>query len=564
MLKERLPPRPHPMNRFKSYRSLFFAALGGIVFALTAPPTNLYPASVIGLSLFAFSLADAPTFFRAFGRGAMFATAAGIVGLRFVPTVILRFTSLGSGLAYLALVLLAAAQSLPWAFGGGVCTLLIRRGRIPFEAAFGAATFTALCIPTIFAWTPAGLVSPWPELLQLADLIGERGVSVLFAAAAALMARSALMLRGRPPGSPAPENPAPLRLSHRALHPILAAIVLFIALAVHGRIRIAAIQQASLSLPAVPIALINQAVQAEERWDPKNHPMILKRLRALTLQAENQGAALTVWPEAAYPYPLDHIARRAPTGNRAILSDGVRGPVLFGLITRARPVSVDGFVELNSYNSATLVSPDGNLKPSYDKLQLLWFGEMVPGGAYFPALRRIFQKSGGLIPGEKPVALHLDPERDTRAGQNPRAALHMGVLNCYEDTLTGVGRQIVRALQPNLLVNVTNDVWFSDTAEPELHARLAVMRAVELRLDLIRAVNYGVTSWVDASGTTRLRKEQNNPFVVMVHPAIREGQLTPYARMGDIPMLAAFAALILASGLRAFMQAKAKTTNSGQ
>jgi apolipoprotein N-acyltransferase len=63
-----------------------------------------------------------------------------------------------------------------------------------------------------------------------------------------------------------------------------------------------------------------------------------------------------------------------------------------------------------------------------------------------------------------------------------------------------VGRRIALSLRPNLLVNVTNDAWFTGTAEPELHARLAVMRAIELRLDLVRAVNRGVASWVDATG----------------------------------------------------------------
>lgn len=537
------------MAKLRTYSSLLLAALGGIAFALTAPPTDLYPSALLGMALLAFSLADAPGFFRAAGRGALWATAAGIVGLRFVPLVIQRFTPLGTGLSYLALVLLAAAQSIPWALGSGLCAFLVKRGRIPLEMAFGAGTLCALLIPTIFAWTPAGLSSPWPELVQLADLIGERGVSVLLAACAALCARSALRVLGRAPGKPAPSPPPPPRFTHRALHPALGALVLLIAMAVHGRLRIAQIQRDSRPLPTVPIALVNHSIGAHERWDRKNHPMILRRLRNLTVQAEREGALLTVWPEAAYPHPLEHTQRLTPSDARAIVGKGVRGPILTGLITRAPPVMIDGAIEYNSYNSATLVLPNGTAQPPYDKLQLLWFGEMVPGGAYFPALRRIFQKSGGLIPGSKPIALHLTPEDDPERTGAP--ALQMGVLNCYEDTLAGVGRQIVQALRPNLLVNVTNDVWFAGTAEPELHARLAVMRAVELRLDLIRAVNYGVTSWVDASGTTRLRKEEANPFVVMVHPAIREEKLTPYARLGDVPMLAALAALILASALRA-------------
>ena len=121
---------------------------------------------------------------------------------------------------------------------------------------------------------------------------------------------------------------------------------------------------------------------------------------------EEQGAELTIWPEAAYPYVLDHDARHAPRGPTAILTSKVRGPIVVGLITRDQPVTLpSGQVETNSFNSAALVLPDGSMSAPYDKLQLLWFGEMVPGGAQLPWLRRIFQKSGGLIPGAAPRAL---------------------------------------------------------------------------------------------------------------------------------------------------------------
>lgn len=95
-------------------RELLLAALGGVVFALTAPPTNLYPAVLIGLALLAASIHGLdderapPTFWVAFGRAAVWGTSAGLVGLRFVPVVIQRFTPLGVAASILALALLAA------------------------------------------------------------------------------------------------------------------------------------------------------------------------------------------------------------------------------------------------------------------------------------------------------------------------------------------------------------------------------------------------------------------------------------------------------------------------
>ncbi|HVY44831.1 MAG TPA: apolipoprotein N-acyltransferase, partial [Minicystis sp.] len=271
------------------------------------------------------------------------------------------------------------------------------------------------------------------------------------------------------------------------------------------------------------------------------HPGILRTLRELTRRVEAEGAELTIWPEAAYPYALDHAAPRADHGGRALLGGGVRGPILFGLITRARDDDAEGR-RYDSYNSATLVGRDGRMETPVDKLQLLWFGETVPGSATFPWLGRLFQRSGGLVPGTAPRALDL-PRDDG-------PALRMAVLNCYEDTLTSVGRRVTADLAPNLLVNVTNDAWFDDTAESELHARLAAMRAVESRHDLVRAVNLGVMTWVDAAGVVRARWDASRAQTLLVTPAVDGGELTPYTRFGDAPCLALFAVCGLAAWLR--------------
>ena len=546
------------MQFLRSHRALFLAVLGGVVFALTSPPTNIYPAVILGLALLAGSLTLPPEprgksvapaelgFWRAFGRGAAWGTAAGIVGLRFVPAVIQRFTPLGIFAAYLALVLLSAAQSLIWAMAAGITAILRRRAKVPFELAFAIGVFVAVSLPTVFAWTPAGLVSPWPVFVQLADLVGERGVSALFAVGAALICRAALALRGATPEpSDLPAPPGPLRFDPRARRPALAAAGLFALLAIHGALRIRSIATDTLALPTARIGLVDQAVPPLERWDPKNSAPILRSLRELTRKLENDGVELTIWPEAAYPYTLDHDARFVPrAGPMAILGGRVRGPLLIGLITREKPtITPSGAVEYNSYNSATLITPDGAMQAPYDKLQLLWFGEMVPLGAELPWLRHLFQKSGGLIPGSEPRALTLE--------RTAGPSLRMGVLNCYEDTLTSVGRRVAVELAPNLIVNVTNDAWFQGTAEPELHARLAAMRAVELRRDLVRAVNLGVASWIDAAGVVRARYAGEEASTLQVEPAIRNGGLTAYARLGDAPLRISFGIAAVFFALRA-------------
>jgi apolipoprotein N-acyltransferase len=390
---------------------------------------------------------------------------------------------------------------------------LLRKLRAPLELAFGAGIMLAASLPSVFVWTPAGLVSPWPVVVQSADLIGERGVSVLLAVLAALSVRALCELSAH-------------GVERRSILPIAAAAALAAGMIGHGAWSMQ--RYADPSAESARIGLIHAAIDPRFRWQRGNWPTILAELRRQTARAEAEGVELSIWPEAAYPYPLAHGSERAPGGQRSLFAGRVSGPVLFGLIATAPSRKTEEGLRRDSYNSATLVTPDGRMQPSYDKMELLWFGETVPLSEQIPWLKRTFQRSGGLIPGAELRGLRLD-----RDSGEP---LRMGVLNCYEDTLPGLGRRVMQTVEPNLLVNVTNDAWFVGTAEPEMHARLGAMRAIELRRDLVRAVNMGVAGWIDAAGRVRVRSAATEPGWLLVTPTLRSGAPTLYARFGDWPM----------------------------
>jgi apolipoprotein N-acyltransferase len=181
--------------------------------------------------------------------------------------------------------------------------------------------------------------------------------------------------------------------------------------------------------------------------------------------------------------------------------------------------------------------PDGSISEPYAKVHLLWFGETVPLADVFPSIRRVFARGLGIVPGEKQVLMTV--------ARREGPAMRLSVLNCFEDTLPAVTREPLRGLEPppNLLVNVTNDAWFFGSQESELHLRLAVLRAIEARRDLVRSVNRGVTSWIDAAGRVRLRYDAPLPAAPLVEPALLD-VTAPYTVLGDLPALLAIAALL--------------------
>jgi len=466
---------------------------GGLVYALGEPPFDLYPCVLVGLGMLAYGFYRAETLREAASRGFLWALAMQLVTLRPLAAVVQNFTSLGPVVAWACLPLLAALQSLAYGAAFGLAHLATSRLPVSKTAAFAMGLFIALLSPAVFAWTPAGLLSPYPMLLQLAEIVGEHGVSVLLGIAAALCAKACWQ---------------------RRLGPALGGAALLVAMLAHGAFRMRAIIEEEAEAPSLRVALLQPSIDAKRRWEKGEHFAILTHLRELTRRAEAEGAMLTIWPEAAYPYRLPHAAGPTPLGERGVVGGDVRGPVLTGLITHGPGDA--------RYNSATIVAPNGRMQLPQDKLDLLWFGETVPFGDVFPWLRRTFQPRGALLPGKEARLLYLGDAR-------------IAVLNCYEDSLSKRGRAMA-ALSPDLLVNVTNDAWFVPSAEPELHLRLSVMRSIELRRSLVRAVNMGPSSWIDAAGRVRARHDGDEPGFVMASPALHGRPPTVYARFGHLPM----------------------------
>lgn len=482
--------------------------LGGVLVAASGPP---FPSALVvcvfaGLALLAVSL-EGVSVGRAAMRGFLFGFAANVVVFHFVVGTITEFTDLPWIAAAFALVLLAAGQSLPWVVAAIAHVLLRRRAPIALSLAGGAAL--ALAVPQIFVWTVGAPLGRAPILMQLAEVIGERGLSVLVAATAGLLA-SAWLADGR----------ARLRFAG-------AAMAIPLALLLYGVIRIPTVDAAAREAPHVRVGLVQHAVAPKIRWEPSAFAMIHARLWRLTREAEKQGATLAIWPEAAYPWVLPNEPSR-DAGPFRIRPPGVKLEVLTGVLTDApSPAGSEPGARWH-FNAATLVGVDGMTQPVSAKIELLAFGEYVPFGETFPWLRRTFSRGGGLVAGKEVVLL------ETRAkGPQVRA----GVLNCYEDTIPGLARRVAKA-GPNLLVNVTNDAWFGHGAEPELHLLEAIPRAIELRRSLVRAVNTGVTSWVDPVGRVVDRAPREREAVLVADVPLMEGGPTPYERVGDLGWIA--------------------------
>lgn len=146
-------------------------------------------------------------------------------------------------------------------------------------------------------------------------------------------------------------------------------------------------------------------------------------------------------------------------------------------------------------------------------------GERAPFADWFPQMRTIAPPKTAYVVPRPADVLTLDAHR-----------LYVSI--CYEDILYEPFRATVQQLMPDLLVNLTNDSWFSGSAASQLHFALARLRAIEHRRWLLRVTNDGVTSLVAPTGyiTWTLPPHQRATGTTAV--GLLQTQ-TLYGRVGD-------------------------------
>ena len=173
------------------------------------------------------------------------------------------------------------------------------------------------------------------------------------------------------------------------------------------------------------------------------------------------------------------------------------------------------------YNAVMTLGKDSGF---YKKRHLLPFGEFLP-----------LQPLSGFILNSLAIKLGDFNAGDTHQPLLKVAGYPFLTTICYEDAFGALG--LVNIDQAALLINLTNDAWFGDSIEPHQHLQLARMRALETGRFLLRATNTGITAIVDAKGQVIQQAPLFEPATLTDRITPLTG-LTPYARIGDRPILA--------------------------
>ena len=196
-------------------------------------------------------------------------------------------------------------------------------------------------------------------------------------------------------------------------------------------------------------------------------------------RASRKGAEWVIFPEAPNPFSLERDLPFQKYWRTLVSAQG--RPVILNGTGRSPEAGV-------FYNSAFLLDEAGALGYRYDKRRLVPFGEYLPRGSTLLGLSQSLVREVSRFSRGRPV------QEPAQIGHE-----HFGFLICYESIFPDLSRQAVEA-GARFLVNITNDLWFGDTAAPRQHLQMAALRAVELRKPLLRIANSGISARIDSFG----------------------------------------------------------------
>ena len=277
------------------------------------------------------------------------------------------------------------------------------------------------------------------------------------------------------------------------------------------------------SAPSMEVSLIQGNIDQSIKWNQNFQKETLNIYEDMTLKNIPANGGLIVWPETAVPFNFqDENDLRGQIKNISIKT---KSNFIFGSLSYSRRSH-----HVDFYNSAYLLSPEGEVKGRYDKVHLVPYGEYVPLRNVFPFIKGLTAGIGDFSTGDGYFPLSTADRK-------------IGVLICYEGILPYAARMYKKE-SAEILVNITNDAWFGSTSAPYQHLSMVIFRVVETRLYLVRAANTGISAIVDPRGqvvakTDIFQKDTLKGKVKFLNIP------TFYTEYGDILVVACFMLSIL-------------------
>ena len=484
------------------------AALAG----LAMPPVHLLLPSFVFLApavvLIERSQDDAHPVRRQLRQGFLFGLVTSLVELSWLPIALWRLKPAMTGAAAIVVVLLAAITALLFCLTGMIGRRLGLSLLWVFPPLWIAIEWLEAHLgPFGFPrFGPATSLSAFPVFLQLADMIGSRGVDYLLTSLNAALGLAWLHRR----------MPAGRRLG-------LAAAGIVLVLAGYGTLRMRTLPQRELGR----VSILQPNIGFREKWDRMSQDSAFSAMiDASRILIREEAPELIVWPEAAI---ADFFENR-PRWREGIaqLTAGSATTLLAGGLDRDHSGR-----EERHFNAAFLLGPSASSGPipAYHKRHLVPWVEWLPRG--------------------RTRALPFDSYTAGDTGVVFRVGkITASPIICVEAAFPELARDD-RLRGAEVIINLSNDAWVSGTMGPWQGPAHLVLRAIENRVGIVRAANTGPSQFIRPDGvvTASTRYGVQGTLTASVWGSTMR---TWFTRAGDWagPLSVAGSVLLIMAGVR--------------
>ena len=191
-----------------------------------------------------------------------------------------------------------------------------------------------------------------------------------------------------------------------------------------------------------------------------------------------------------------------------------------GVVDYGRPIK--------AYSGIVHVGNDGVVRDWYGKMHLVMFGEYIPLVKHIPVIRDWVPPNLGMTTGDG--AKRFDVGESTLC---PNICIETAVERVPINHFRELWHDSIQTL-PDVIVTVTNDMWFDDSSVVQHHKRCAQLVAVACRRPILSAANNGPTVWIDSYGRVVREIPQGGQGSVIAKPRM-DDRISMVIRIGDWP-----------------------------
>lgn len=344
-----------------------------------------------------------------------------------------------------------------------------------------------------FPWGDYGYTqSYYLAMIQLAEVFGVYGISLMVHIVNVLFFIS---LKSN------------VATAKRRIAFVLAVFMPFVFL-VYGWFRLPAETEDGTLEVAIAQGNITRDIKWENGGGEHSHDVFSR----MTRLAADQGVELVIWPETATPFYLLHEPNKLRRVKNLVDSTNIR------LLTGTPQYERVGQNEYIYFNAAVMISPREDSISVYEKIKLVPFSERIPFSGRFKKLKDIHLGQADFSSGRYMTIFSFD-------------GIKYATVICFESVFPGYCAEFCRK-GAQLLVVITNDMWFGPSSLPYQHAQMSIFRAVENRVPLVRCANTGISMFVDRWGKVYGRTEIFEKKLV-IDNITPEQSTSIYNRWGD-------------------------------